>query len=142
MRRRSSGGFELPIDASAAIEYFTPEGERLWAPGWSPHYPAGEVDESPGCVFITSHGGDETVWTIHAIDRERCTAAYTRHRVGEWAGTVAVRCEDIGPQRCRVTVDYDTTVLPGGDPSILDEFEAAPYEHMMSHWSDAVRHAL
>ena len=142
MRRQASGHFGLPIPASEAIDYFTPEGERGWVPGWDPTYPAGDVSEAPGTVFVTSHGDDQTIWTIHTIDRERLTAAYTRHNVGQWAGTVSVRCEDAGAQVCEVTVTYDTTVLPGGDPAILHQFEDEPYKEMMNHWSEAVRQTL
>lgn len=142
MRSQATRSFELPIPASEAIRYFTPEGERGWAPGWDPTYPAGEVSETPGTVFVTSHGDDQTIWTIHAIDRDGYTAAYTRHNVGKWAGTVSVRCENAGPQRSEVTVTYDTTVLPGGDPSILRQFDDDSYEEMMSHWSEAVRQTL
>jgi len=28
----------LPISADEAIEFFTPEGERMWVEGWAPHY--------------------------------------------------------------------------------------------------------
>ena len=139
MRHRATGSFDLPIPAAEAISYFTPEGERDWAPGWDPIYPAGEVSETPGTVFITSHGDDQTIWTIHAIDRAACAAAYSRHNVDKWAGTVSVRCEDIGSQGCTVTVDYDTTVLPGGDLAILHHFDDEAYEEMMNHWSEAVR---
>lgn len=142
MRRKATGSFELPIPSSEAIGYFTPEGERDWAPGWDPSYPAGEASEIPGTVFVTSHGHDETIWTIHRIDRTTCTAAYTRHNVGKWAGTVRVRCEDTGSQGCKVTVDYDTTVLPGGDPSVLHHFDQGAYGEMMNHWSEAIRRVI
>ena len=142
MRCQASGQFELPIPAAEAIGFFTPEGERRWAPGWDPTYPAGEVSEAPGTVFITSHGDQHTIWTIHRIDRDGFSAVYTRHSVGKWAGTVSVRCEDTGPAECTVTVEYDTTVLPGGDSSILHRYDDESYKAMMEHWSEAVHKAL
>ena len=142
MRRKATGRFELPISAGQAIEFFTPEGERDWAPGWDPLYPDGAPSETPGTVFITSHGDQDTVWTIHNIDRERFAASYSRPNIGRWAGTVRVRCDDRGPQRSVITVDYDTTVLPGADPSILDHFDEASYEEMMNHWETAVTAVL
>ena len=137
-RRSASGQFELPVPAAEAIGYFTPEGERGWAPGWDPSYPEGTPSEAPGTVFITSHGDQDTVWTIHHIDRERFTSAYSRHNVGNWAGTVKVRCEDQGTDSCVVTVEYDTTILPGGDPSILHHFDGPSYEAMMNEWATRV----
>jgi hypothetical protein len=136
-RRGITGTFELPIPAANAIGYFTPEGERGWAPGWDPTYPEGRPSEAPGTVFITSHGDQDTIWTIHHIDREEFTSAYSRHNVGNWAGTVRVRCDDQGDS-CVVTVEYDTTILPGGDPSILHQFDGKSYEAMMNEWATRV----
>lgn len=142
IRRKATGHFELPISAAEAIDYFTPEGERGWAPGWDPTYPEGTPSETPGTVFITSHGEHDTIWTIHHIDREACTSAYSRHSIGQWAGTVSVRCDDQGTHGCIVTVDYDTTVLPGGDPTILHHFDASAYAEMMNEWATRVADAL
>ena len=142
MRRRATGAFALPISATEAIGCFTPEGEKDWAPGWDPSYPEGTPSETPGTVFITSHGEQDTIWTIHHIDRERCTSAYSRHSIGKWAGTVQVRCDDQGPQGCVVTVDYDTTALPGADPKILHHFDDAAYKEMMDEWATRVTTAL
>jgi len=142
MRRSARGQFELPIPAAEAIGFFTPEGERDWAPGWHPTYPDGIPSETPGTVFITSHGDDETIWTIHHIDREGCTSAYSRHNVGNWAGIVQVRCDDQAAGRCVVNVEYDTTVLPGGDPSVLHHFDGPSYEAMMNEWATRVTATL
>jgi hypothetical protein len=141
-RRSATGTFELPIPAAKAIGYFTPEGERDWAPGWNPTYPAGSPSETRGTVFITSHGDQDTIWTIHHIDRDGFTSAYSRCNVGNWAGTVQVRCRDQGAESCVVTVEYDTTVLPGGDTSILHHFDEAHYEAMMSEWATRVTAVL
>ena len=142
MRSRATGQFELPIAAAEAIGLFTPEGERDWAPAWDPSYPEGTRSETPGTVFITSHGDQDTVWVIHHIDRDRFTSAYTRHNIGNWAGTVQVRCTDRGLDGCVVAVDYDTTVLPGGDPAILHHFEEASYGAMMVEWQTLITDAL
>ncbi|WP_084127468.1 hypothetical protein [Demequina sp. NBRC 110054] len=137
-RIQVTGGFELPQRADDAIGYFTPEGERAWVPGWEPVYPAGESSEEPGTVFVTQHGGAETLWTVVEIDRVSCRASYVRHRPGEWAGAVSVSCEDSGDGSCVVTVAYDTTLLPGGDASYLDQFDPSAYAEMMREWAEGV----
>jgi hypothetical protein len=138
MRRRASGRFELPIPASEAIDYFTPEGERSWAPGWDPTYPAGVVSETPGTAFITQHGDTQTFWVIEKIDREATTSAYSRITPGHHAGTVRVNCVDAQRGGCVVHVAYDMTLLPGGDPSALDAYDETSFEKMMNHWHEFV----
>lgn len=138
MQRRTSGHFDLPIPAADAIGFFTPEGERTWAPGWDPTYPAGEVSEDPGTVFVTSHGGAETVWIIDKIDRQANTSSYSLVKTGHRAGTVRVRCTDNAGGGSRVDVEYVMTLLPSGPPEELDAFSDDHFAEMMTHWKTFV----
>ncbi|MDH3306895.1 MAG: hypothetical protein OEO77_05195 [Acidimicrobiia bacterium] len=141
-RRRPSGHFELPIPASTAIGFFTPEGERGWAPGWDPTYPSGEPSETAGTVFVTGHGDTETVWVIEKIDREAHTSAYSRLTPGHHAGAVRVRCDDQPGGRCVVSVEYDMTALSPDDPQALDGYDDENFEAMMTEWATKVTAAL
>ena len=138
MQRRSSGDFELPIPAKEAIGFFTPEGERSWAPGWDPTYPAVEASENPGTVFVTRHGDAETVWIIDRIDRQEYTSAYSLVKTGHRAGTVRVRCTDNPEGGCRVDVEYVMTVLGSGSPEELDAFSDEHFAEMMIQWKTFV----
>ncbi len=142
MRRQATGQFELPITAAEAIGFFTPEGERAWAPGWDPTYPAGEPTESPGTVFITAHGDAETVWVIEKIDRGAHTAAYSRITAGHHAGAVRVRCDDQTEGRCVVSVEYDMTALHPDHPQLLDAYNDDSFTAMMTKWATRVTAAL
>ena len=138
LRRKASGQFELPITAAEAIYFFTPEGERPWAPGWDPTYPSGEATETPGTVFVTVHGDTETFWVVESIDRKANTAAYSRVTPGQHAGTVRVRCDDRGDDTCVISVKYDMTSLDSDDPHVLDHFDEESFAKMMEHWATAV----
>ena len=140
-RRRSTGRFELPIPASEAIDYFTPEGERSWAPGWDPTYPAGQPTETPGTVFVTHHGDIPTVWIIGTIDRVNHAASYSRLTSGHHAGTVRVRCDDQADHRCVVSVEYDMTAL-ARDPHALDAYSDEHFSGMIRAWQTQVGDAL
>ena len=142
MRRVASGGFELPVSAREAIDFFTPEGERTWVPGWNPMYPGSQPSESSGTVFRTDHNGVETIWLIQTLDRERCVAAYARVTPGHHAGTVSVRCDPGEHGNSVVSVTYDMTLLPGGDPSELDAYDDESFAAMMEHWASAVSRHL
>ena len=139
-RQVATGTFELAMPAAEAIDYFTPEGERSWAPGWDPYYPDGEASETPGTVFTTDAGHGVTVWVIQEIDRTACTASYTRVTPGLHAGTVRVRCLDRA-HRCIVEVTYDMTMLPGAGPAALDAYRREPFDSMLRDWATAVEEA-
>ncbi len=140
--RRTSGQFELPVPASEAIGLFTPEGERTWAPGWDPTYPAGEVSEDPGTVFVTNHGGRETIWLIEHLDRVDGTAAYARVTPERHAGTVRVRCNDQRKGGCIVSVEYHMTSLSPTDTHILDPYADRSFASMMDEWAALVTEDL
>jgi len=142
LRRRASGHFELPIRAADAINFFTPEGERSWAPGWSPTYPTGAVSEEPGTVFVTNHASIETVWVIEEIDRAQHTSAYARVTAHHHAGTVRVRCDDQPGDRCVVSVEYDITALAPHHPEFLDDYRDDSFTSMMNEWATRVTAAI
>ena len=138
MRHTSSGQFELLLPAAEAISLFTPEGERAWAPGWDPQYPAGEPSEASGTTFTTSAHGLETIWVILEIDRSGGSAKYSRVTPGHHAGTVSVSCIDSVPGRSTVVVSYDMTLLPDASPADIDVYSPERFPEMMQHWSIAL----
>lgn len=142
MRRVASGQFELHLPAREAIGLFTPEGERGWAPGWDPNYPAGEVATTAGTVFTTDAHGMETIWLIQNVDTAECKVAYSRVTPGHHAGTVRVDCKDASHGGCVVSVSYDMSSLPGSDPTGLDAYDEASFAAMLNHWSHAINHSL
>jgi hypothetical protein len=142
MRHTATGQFELPLPASEAIGYFTPEGERDWVPGWDPSYPSGEATESDGTVFVTSHGDAETIWVIDGIDRTAHTSAYSRITIKHHAGTVKVNCTDLGDGRCLVTVNYDMTSLNPQQPDMLDDYKESSFKAMMNEWATGITATL
>lgn len=137
MRVQSSGQFDVALSAGDAIGLFTPEGERLWVPGWDPVYPEGQPSEDSGTVFLTESGGVETTWVVIQIDRPGATAAYARTTPGYHAGVVRVACVDTAAGHCTVSVAYDLTLL-GADPAELEAHAVGNFEDMMHEWSNAV----
>jgi hypothetical protein len=139
MKRVVEGEFELPIPAAEAINLFTPEGERAWAPGWTPVYPAGEASESTGTVFTTAADGVETIWVVQKINRRNYSATYSRVTPGRHAGTVNVQCADVSDDECTVKVTYDLTLLPGADAAALDGYSDPSFGEMMNEWASRIR---
>ncbi len=137
VRQQSSGRFEVALPASAAINLFTPEGERSWVPGWDPTYAAGDASEITGTVFTTTVSGVDTIWTIIQIDRTAGAAVYGRVTPGHHAGIVRVWCVDATAGRSAVKVSYDMSLL-GSDPSLLDAYSEPAFGEMLAEWSVAI----
>jgi ABC-type amino acid transport substrate-binding protein len=124
MRCVCAGSLHVALPPGRAAALFTPEGERRWAHGWAPEYPA------DGPVFVTNDGA--TVWI------ELGDLRYARVTPGVQAGTVAVRLAPDG-DGTRAEVTYDLTALSGD--AGLAAF-AAGFDEMMAAWERAIAAAL
>jgi hypothetical protein len=116
----------VPLPPERALHLFTPVGERAWAPGWDPVFPAGERGDgaTPGTVFLTG----ASTWVV--VDREPGRVRYARVTPGVRAGTVEVRLRPDGDETL-ADVTYVTTALN-------DE----PFDPELAHWEPAIRAAL
>jgi hypothetical protein len=141
-RARLSGSVRLPPGYEPALFLFTPRGEKLWADGWDPMFPAPASDDTePGTVFETVHGQQRTTWVVCAREPGR-SVRYARLAHGRDAGTVTVTLDDDAtPGQARVaTVDYDLTALSGEAAAALAQF-AAGYPQFLRHWEEAIADA-
>jgi len=138
-RARLSGSVRLPPGYEPAWFLFTPRGEKLWADGWDPVFPApADDDTEPGTVFETAHGEQRTTWVVCARETGQ-SVRYARIAHGRDAGTVTVTLDDgTGPGESRVaTVEYDLTALSAEAAADLARF-AAGYPQFLRHWEEAI----
>jgi hypothetical protein len=141
-RARLSGSVRLPPGYEPAWFLFTPRGEKLWADGWDPVFPApADDDTEPGTVFETAHGRQRTTWVVCAREPGR-SIRYARIAHGRDAGTVTVTLNDApAPGGARVaTVEYDLTALSAEAGAALARF-AAGYPQYLRHWEEAIADA-
>jgi hypothetical protein len=134
---RLTGTIDVSLPPEQAFHLFTPSGERAWAEGWDPQFPAPVADETePGTVFTTAgHGGQLTIWTV--VRRVGDTAiAYSRTTPGDRAGLVTVTLQP-SADGSTVTVGYDLTALVPESDHALREF-AHHYPAFLAEWRDAI----
>ena len=139
-RVRLHGTLAVQVPPAEAIELFTPSGERDWADGWDPSFPAPAADETePGTVFETGGHGSLT-WIVVARESGR-SIKYAVVAPGVRAGTIEVGCADDGSGATTATVTYDMTALSADGERWLAEF-AAEYDGYLDHWRDAITTAI
>jgi hypothetical protein len=119
------------VPADHAFHLFTPVGERIWAEGWNPVFPAGEQGDGAevGTVFTTDAHGRSTVWVV--IERGDDVIRYARVTPGHLAGTVDVRL-----RTDEAEVTYDLTALTAEAQHELERFAAGP--DFMAEWRSAI----
>ncbi len=135
-RRRLTGRIQVALPPGEAFRLFTPRGERDWAHGWHPHFPAPAPDDSePGTVFETSAHGQQTVWLVTGREPGK-RVSYARVTPGDQAGTVTVTLSPAG-QHSEVEVTYELTALTSLAGHKLAEF-ADGYPAYLRSWQDAI----
>lgn len=133
LRTVQRGSFELPLDAAAAFDLFTAEGERRWVEGWDPTVLSACGGTEAGAVFLTDHGGEHSIWTVIEADRSAGKLMYSRVTPGRRAGTVGVEISPI-TDGARVNVAYDLTALgPDGEAAVM-AMDREGYAAMLAEW--------
>lgn len=120
-----------------AIDLFTPEGERRWAPGWNPIY--ANVTEASrvgqGTVFTTDAHGGRRVWIVDTYDRAAGVVRYTVFH-DESVTRIEVRVSP-GHGGSTARVSYDRTSLNASADQEIAHF-AAHAHAMQSEWQSAI----
>jgi hypothetical protein len=135
--------FVLPLPLPRAFPLFEPEGERRWAEGWEPRYlhPA-DGRATRGMVFTTTHGGEETIWTMVRHEPERGLVEYVRCSPGSRTGRVLVQCSALDGQRTRVNVVYELTGLSEAGNERVRALDEAHYREYIESWGRSIGQAL
>jgi hypothetical protein len=140
MRTRLSDRLHVALPTDEAFRLFTPRGEREWAHGWDPTFPAPASDDSePGTVFETEAHGHRSTWLV--TDRvwgQRI--AYAQVIPGERAGSITVTL-DATEGGSEVEVVYELTPLSEAGAHHLKQF-ADGYGEYLRSWQDAITACL
>lgn len=129
--------------AAEAVQLFTPEGERAWAPGWDPQYRhPGDGQLERGMVFTTGRGDEHTIWTVIRCEPQHGLMEYVRTTPASRTGTVLVQCAPLDDRRTRVTVVYSLTALSEDGNKILRDLDEAKFRAFIGSWEQAIATAL
>ena len=140
MKQRLSARIRVALPAEQAFELFTPRGEREWADGWDPTFPAPTDDDSePGTVFQTEAHGRQGTWLVTNREWGR-RIAYAQVVPGHKAGSITVTLDAI-QGGSEVEVVYELTPLSETGEHDLEQF-AANYGDYLRGWQDEIATCL
>jgi hypothetical protein len=139
--------FRGRLVAAAAIDevfpLFSPEGEKLWVPGWEPeflHPPDPAWEE--GQIFRTREETGEAVWVVTRLDRGEHRAEYHRVEPGRYVARVEVRCRPLDERRTEVSTAYTFVGLSESGNREIAAMTREAYDAKMSRWSDWIGRCL
>ena len=135
-KQRLSARIHVALPAEEAFQLFTPLGEREWAQGWDPAFPAPTSDDSePGTVFETDAHGRRGTWLV--TDRVWGRRIMYAHVIPEdRAGSITVTLDETDGGS-EVEVVYELTPLSEAGAHHLEQF-ADGYGDYLQLWEDAI----
>ena len=103
--------------------------------------PPGQDGREKGAVFVTTHGGEKTIWVVVDFDPGSLHVRYARISPESRAGTVQVRLRADGRGGSLAEVAYELTALNEAGNRELANFGPRHFALMMQEWEDAIRAA-
>jgi hypothetical protein len=129
-----SGTLRVALPPDQALELFTAEGEKRWAPGWQPRFVT-PPDGTPavGGVWLTEQDGQEVIWRVQRFDRAAREVEYLRITPGNRVVTVQVALRPDGADS-RVTVTYRVIAIAEAGRRYAEAYTAESYAAMLREW--------
>lgn len=129
--------FKLSQPVEQVFPLFTPEGEKLWAPGWDYINILETTEISEDYVFLTAahnHASTHAIWLVKRYLPERWRVEYYRVEPGDKVGAVSVKCEQNQDLSTRVEVTYKYTPLSEKGQVFVENFTAEQYAQFIAGW--------
>ena len=142
-RVRRTGSLRVTAPLERAFPYFTPDGERLYVPGFDPQYLhplTGEQGE--GAIFTTDHNGEDTLWMVLRFSPAEGQAEYARVTPGSRRGSVAVSLARVDASTTQATITYDLTSTSDAGDEKLAAFTDAAFAAMLAEWEAKIDQLL
>lgn len=133
--------FDLEQPVGDVFPLFTPEGEKLWAPGWDYENVMGSEKLHEDYVFQTrthDHAAADAIWIVKKFDPENHLVQYYKVEPRSKVGVVTVRCERLAAHRTRVAVGYAYTGLSEEGNAFIDGFTPAVYRNFIGEWKSLI----
>lgn len=129
--------FTMNQPADILFALFSPEGERMWVPGWEYENLMGTTQLHEDDVFLTKshdHAAAEAIWIVKTYDREACRVSFYKVEPEEKVGVIDVRCDPLDHRATRVEVTYTYRGLSDSGNRFIEGFTAAAYEAFIEDW--------
>lgn len=129
--------FEIAAPIGEVFPLFSPEGEKLWVPGWNYNNVMGTTELAEDYVFLTSthdHATTDAIWLVKKYTPELHFVQFYKIEPGDKIGVVTVRCAQPEPRRTSVEVTYKYMALSEVGEQFVAEFDEQAYEQFIAEW--------
>ena len=129
--------FELAVSIDELFPLFSPEGEKLWVPGWDYENVMGTTELSEDYVFLTQshdHAEADAVWVVKKYVPIDHLVEFYRIEPGQKVGLVGVRCSSASSEQTTVEITYRYTALSVEGERFIANFDEKAYGEFIAEW--------
>ncbi len=133
--------FEINQPVQAVFPLFTPEGEKLWAPGWDYVDVMGTNPLTEDGLFVTrshDHAAKEAIWVVKKYVPQNFRVQYCKIEPGEKVGIIEVVCDPLSPGSTSVQVTYRYLGLSETGNQFVEHFTKNEYEAFIREWKKLI----
>ncbi len=137
------GRIILPGPVNRVFHLFSPEGEKLWVPGWNPEllYPQGAKWEE-GLLFRTREEFGDAVWVVTQLNLAAHHVTYHRVESGRYVARVEVRCRALPKHRTEARVCYAFVGLSILGNREIRSMTTQAFDEKMKRWTQWISTCL
>lgn len=132
-----TAAFTINQPAETLFPLFSPEGERLWVPGWQYENLMGTTQLHEDYLFLTKshdHGATEAIWIVKNYDPDACRVSFYKIEPEEKVGIIVVTCGALDSKKTRVEVSYTYMGLSDRGNRFTEGFTESVYEEFIGEW--------
>jgi len=129
--------FFLERDIASVFPLFSPEGEKLWAPGWDYTNLLDSKGLQRDDVFLTDshdHKSTNAIWIVSDYDPVKHYVSYYKVEPGEKVGKVVVECFQQTDTSTLVKVSYKYIGLSDSGNEFVAGFTKEAYKVFIDEW--------
>ncbi|MDH3378236.1 MAG: hypothetical protein OEQ39_14950 [Gammaproteobacteria bacterium] len=129
--------FEIAQAADVLFPLFSPEGEKLWMPGWDYENIMGRLELNEDDVFVTTshdHAVNAVIWIVKKYCPETYEVQLYRVEAEEKVGLVAIKCHPLGRNSTKVRVAYTYIGLSERGRRFIENFTEEAYQEFIEEW--------
>lgn len=127
------------IDQSVEILFplFSPEGEKLWVPGWDYEIVTYSKELHEDFIFLTQHHDHsftKAIWIVKKYQPDKYTVEFYKIEPEVKVGIIKIRCYEILKSKTKVCVTYEYNGLSAKGNEFIDNFTFEKYQEFITQW--------
>ncbi len=136
---KHTAGFEMSQPVDKLFQLFSPEGEKLWVPGWDYENITGSTELCEDYIFLTKnhdHASTAAIWLVKRYDPESYLVQFYKVEPEDKVGIVTVQCSKKAENVTHVEVSYEYVGLTEKGRNFIDAFTHDKYKKFIDGWKD------